>query len=490
MNLLFRVIFACACTNTHHKLAMDALCHLRCRRARRWQNLFLKYHKLYLKGAKAPDVKFKDFRNHVLHVRDDNWGGAPRAARQWYDRTVESLRQEDWPEAIHAAGVLSHYYMDPIQPFHTGQSQAESNIHRAAEWSITKSYDLITDLLDKSISLPEVAAPRGPDWLEQMVIQGAQAANPHYETLIEHYDFDAGVKNPAAGLDRTSHEILAHLLAHAAIGFARILERAFEEARAVAPRTDISLQGFLATTKIPIYWVTKRMASAREAAKVKATYRELKKTGKVDQTLSEDDRTIRDLHANEVVRTEKAPTAEPATSSTPPDSIEPQTVRLEDSAVRSDGESTFQGSELRFHLRSDSQVVDAPSIGAKTARRLAKIGVKTVADLLDLDPQAAAEKLTQRYITDTVIRVWQDQARLVCHIPEIRGHDAALMVACGWNDPDRIAGTEPRELFAAVDQYVDSSEGQRIVRAGKRPDLAEVSKWIEMAKRSRSMKAA
>lgn len=73
MNLLFRVLFASECRSTHHKLAMDALRHLRGRHADKWRNLFLKHHKEYLEGSKAPDTSFKDFRNHVLHVRDNYW---------------------------------------------------------------------------------------------------------------------------------------------------------------------------------------------------------------------------------------------------------------------------------------------------------------------------------------------------------------------------------------------------------------------------------
>ena len=90
MNLLFRVLFASGCRNTHHKLAMDALRHLRGADAERWQKLFLKLHTEYLDGSKAPDTIFKDFKNHVLHVRENYWGGAdegrPQVVRQYRGR--------------------------------------------------------------------------------------------------------------------------------------------------------------------------------------------------------------------------------------------------------------------------------------------------------------------------------------------------------------------------------------------------------------------
>ena len=76
MSLLFRVLFAQKCTSTHHKLAMDALRFLENSDAAEWRNLFIGNIEIYLDGSKAPDKKFKDFRNHVLHVKDNYWGGA------------------------------------------------------------------------------------------------------------------------------------------------------------------------------------------------------------------------------------------------------------------------------------------------------------------------------------------------------------------------------------------------------------------------------
>lgn len=76
MNLLFRVLYAQKCTSTHHMLAMDALRYLRVEQSDEWTRLFLSDIQLFIDGAKAPDKKFKDFRNHVLHVSDNFWGGA------------------------------------------------------------------------------------------------------------------------------------------------------------------------------------------------------------------------------------------------------------------------------------------------------------------------------------------------------------------------------------------------------------------------------
>ncbi len=82
-----------------------------------WRGLLLHFHDEYLNGAKAPDNEFKDFKNHVLHVRDEDWGGAVEACEEWYRRLMRALREEEWKHAAWSAGVLSHYYVDPCSRF-------------------------------------------------------------------------------------------------------------------------------------------------------------------------------------------------------------------------------------------------------------------------------------------------------------------------------------------------------------------------------------
>ncbi len=66
--------------------------------------MFLKHAELYLEGSKAPDNEFKDFKNHVLHVRDSYWGGAPEKVQNWYGHLVEALRAQDWPQVCLRGG--------------------------------------------------------------------------------------------------------------------------------------------------------------------------------------------------------------------------------------------------------------------------------------------------------------------------------------------------------------------------------------------------
>lgn len=486
MNLLYRVIFAADCRSTHHKMALESLLHLRGENAERWRDLFLKHHEAYLEGAKAPDTDFKDFRNHVLHVSDNYWGGAARTAKRWYGETVAALREGDWGTAAYNAGVVSHYYTDPIQPFHTGQSKEENDIHRAAEWSITKAYDAVRELIEARGKWPEVNPPEGDDWLEQMVTRGAELSHPHYDTLIDEYDFDAGVKNPPDGLNDKSRKILAALIAHAIVGFARILDRAFEESAAQPPRTLASIRGYLATVAIPIRWVTNQLADIADQQQVEAIYQELQETGRVEKHLPEDDRAVRELHAKEVlgVHREDASDAREA--------IVPMATAADLHGLTPHGSpGRKQSNESpRYYLKPNDEIAQAPSIGAKTARRLKRVKIRTVGDLLECDPAETAAQLRIRHIQPETIRNWQDQARLVCRVPNLRGHDAQLLVACGFHTPEQVAGTRPEDILASVLPFCETSEGQRITRGNCVPDLEEVRQWVACADRSRPLRAA
>lgn len=76
MTLLERVIRAHRCRSTHHFIAFDALSLIEGPEAEGWKSLMLVHHEHLLKGAKAPDDTFKDFKNHVLHVGEGEWRGA------------------------------------------------------------------------------------------------------------------------------------------------------------------------------------------------------------------------------------------------------------------------------------------------------------------------------------------------------------------------------------------------------------------------------
>jgi len=536
MTLLERVIRNHRCRSTHHYIAIDALSLIGGEEGEAWKSLFLVHHEHLLEGAKAPDAKFKDFKNHVLHVGEGEWGGARAAATEWYARAVDLLRRKRWSEAAYALGVLSHYYADPIQPFHTGQTEAEGIIHRAVEWSIAKSRPEIDARIEAN-GYPEIEIPDGLGFVSEMVREGALLSHAHYFTFIDHYDLDAGVADPPSGLDETMLAAITDLIAYATAGFAAILTRAAEEAAVSPPKVNLTLQGYIETLDIPLRWITAKLENAADKRTVERMYAEFKKTGKVIKTLPDDDKAIRAMHAKEVRRiplkqldaeepapigtlNENRPPEEPELELTEaeavamPDDVPPtelaEIARRDSSAVPARGlfgtrkrntapepeaeieaepetveaeaeEEADSAPRRMAAFELDSPVVDAPSIGRKTAKQLARAGITTIGDLLDCDPDMVELELNVRHITAEAIRTWQDQTQLMLEVPGLRVHDAQLLVGAGITSREDLANASARTVFELATEFLTTPQGERVLRDDQVLHEDEVEEWIGMA---------
>ncbi len=510
MSLLYRIIYAAHANGTHHKLALDALQKLQHPDAEGWRKVMLKHVGLYLEGSKDPDNKFKDFKNHVLHVRDNYWGGAPAKAENWYGHLVTALMESNWSEAAYAAGVLSHYYTDPIHPFHTGQTEAENSAHRAVEWSINRAYDSLKSEADRNFPSLSVSVPEGPAWLKEMTCAGAEFSNRYYEKLIAHYNIHAGVSDPPSGLDPISRRFVGELITYAATGFARILDRAFTDSGQRPPKVSLALDTLIATLQIPSKMLQKRLSNAEDRAIVQQMYDELKATGTVSKTLPEDDRKVRDLFAKEVLGPREAAAAEARAKllkPSPPDKRRPRPAIATQPAAQStasevqpapgasqtvDSEPTLAVMQRlekaaapllqpRLYLAESDNLDAAPSIGPKTARRFAQIGVFTVADFLARDPVELAERLRMRWMPAQVLSDWQAQAQLVMSVPSLRGTHAQLLVGAGYRDAASIIAADADKLCADILAFATTEEGRRVLREGGAPDIEKIRAWISNA---------
>ncbi len=537
MDLVFRVLYAAYGKGTHHKLALDGLNALSGSDAEGWRRLFLSRAEKLASGSKAPDDQFKDFTNHVLHPRDGFWGGAPDAAAGTYGRLVTALRSADWDEAVWQAGILSHYVVDPLMPFHTGQSEAENNIHRAAEWSINRAYDGLRAEALKRGPAPVIAAATSTDWLGDLLREGATRANKDYERLMAHYDITRGVSDPPSGLDPLARRIVSDLLVQASATFALVLARALAESGAQPPEVSLLLPAILATLQIPKAMWLKKLADAEDRKTVEAMYDELMATGKVDKTLPADDRMVKQRHAAEVLGAKEAQTVKPAAAPraapqlpavagrpvpvahrvtaeraqrpaitetlaslfslapgselvTPP-SVVSQPTAQPASAGQSIAEPVHETptdpvADVRKQRPSKLAATDdleaAPSIGPKMAERFAAIGIRTVGEFLAGDPGVMEEGLHYRGIDAKTLAEWQKQARLVIDIAGLNGTQARLLTGAGYLTAKSVAAADPVALCAAVLKYAASGQGRQILRDHPPPETEKIAGWVATAK--------
>jgi hypothetical protein len=145
---------------------------------------------------------------------------------------------------------------------------------------------------------------------------------------------------------------------------------------------------------------------------------------------------------------------------------------------------------LRFFLHRSSPVVEAPSVGPIAAERLAGVGIRTVADLFNANPESTASELGEAKVTAAVITRWQREARLVCRIPELRGVGAQLLVASGFHEAEQVAGAKADDLVKRVRETCRGPHGQRILRNGGAPSSERIAEWIRHAVQMRPLEAA
>ncbi len=176
------------------------------------------------------------------------------------------------------------------------------------------------------------------------------------------------------------------------------------------------------------------------------------------------------------------------------DNREPRKARQSGDANRlanvKNGRQASTATGPRFYLDLSSPVVDAPSIGPRVAEKLEALGIETVEQFLAANAEMIATRLETKRIDAATIRDWQDQASLVCRIPNLRGHDAQLLVACKVKSPEELSRMNVASLLAQVTAIAKSPEGQRMLRGSQAPDLAEVTDWINWSSNSRSLNAA
>ncbi len=130
----------------------------------------------------------------------------------------------------------------------------------------------------------------------------------------------------------------------------------------------------------------------------------------------------------------------------------------------------------------ESNLVDAPSIGPKTAKRFQDIGVFTVGQFLASSPENLVERLATRWITAQLLSEWQDQARLVCEVPDLNGYQSQLLVAVDCRNAASLADGSADDLHKRIAEFCRTKAAAGVLRGSVPPSLSEVVQWISAAR--------
>jgi Domain of unknown function (DUF4332) len=507
VSTLISILRAVHCRSTHHFFAIDALDRIDTPNGRRLATVLLANYREYLNGAKDPDTKFKDFQNHVVHISDNNWGGAPKACETWLARTIEDMHNSDWKAAAYSIGVLSHYFSDPLMPLHTAQHPLEAVVHRPLEWSVCKSYDWIYRRCNGRVSFP---IETGPGWISKAVLAGAVVGHKHYMPLIEYYNLKKGVLDPPSGLDSRSRAILTEIFDYVLSGWAAILDRIASLAVVEIPICPLSFTAVMAAVDVPAAWIVGRISDIAEQRAVKAIFDEYQATGQVVKNVPPELQVVASvkplppkLQPDPVKRLtdtsppthiEMEPSILDATLRVEQSAIEPQVeikpvtilqktvVPDMDSEQQSANDLEARATRLREpHVNLDSDIVDAPSIGPKTASRFYEIGIATIRQFLAASAADMSNELNVNWIEEETLIDWQDQTRLVIRVPALCGYKAQLLVGVDCRSADALAACEIETLHSAIEEFCSSEAGSRIIRSAAVPSRDEIAKWIQSA---------
>lgn len=321
-----------------------------------------------------------------------------------------------------------------------------------------------------------------PGWLGESILHAARTAHRLYPDLLAKYDLAAARKDPPAGLNDDLRARLSDLVGLAVTGWARILERAawdFESRTGqLIPERGLTLATVMAGMKIPSRLWLRRIDDREQREEVAALIAEFERDGQLSKQLPAEQRiiaSVRKIRVREVefkqrreaLLQELADQTEKVPATPTPDVLPFPTAQ-----------SLPNAGAAKFRLRTTDDLVDAPSIGPKTAARFAAIDVHTVADFLDADLNAMHRRLATAWITKDTLQTWRFQATLMCQLPSMLAREVQLLVGAGWTSIDVIARASTEQMIASVQLYADSHAGRRHLRGAEPPDGERLSEMI------------
>ncbi len=299
--LLERILRQAYVHTAHQAIASEALLRLSNSEAAQWRRLFGAEAKWLALGAVVPDAEFRDFKNHVLFPREGYWGGAVSRAQSWYQNLVAALANQEWSNAAYSAGVLAHYVVDALHPFHTAQSEAENDVHFACDLAVEITFAQLQRNAATLAPRAPIALGKDPAFLARALASGADAANARYESLLNHCSLARAAADPASALNPLGRDIMAAVFVAQTELLAAIFDRAILDAGIAPPQVSLGRAARRALWDWPLAAVKHRRSARLARRQVAAMADEVRASGRVAATLTEEERVKRDLFASEVV---------------------------------------------------------------------------------------------------------------------------------------------------------------------------------------------
>jgi len=120
---------------------------------------------------------------HVYDIWGETWGGAPEAAKVWFDRAGDRLAAGRECAASKALGIMAHIVADIAQPMHTdGSLAAEDRVHSPYESAVDSRSEASDRVYRFAYDGVDQAAPFA------RTVRLAKAAHKYYRTLVKTYD--------------------------------------------------------------------------------------------------------------------------------------------------------------------------------------------------------------------------------------------------------------------------------------------------------------
>ncbi len=138
-----------------------------------WRAAFDYFSPEVITGGAIPD-QWQDWDNH-LYYPSTGEHNAPAAAAHWFDLARANFTAGDWEAGFFAAGVMSHYAVDPCIPVHTDEWW---DGHSAYE------HDINDHLQQFSLPAPKEEVVTN---VSQLVVDSATFAHQYYDMVRDAY---------------------------------------------------------------------------------------------------------------------------------------------------------------------------------------------------------------------------------------------------------------------------------------------------------------